>query len=138
MAEPRHHAPGNHAQALFRQLPRGNPSSPLQGAVRYGQCQPRGTVLPTPVRLTRRTLEGGPAAPSNPSLVNLQGQTVTSGRRERHPRHCWYFAAAPVLATPRRTLLQQLRRCRARGDGTPPRLPLYPVRITINDFLEPV
>jgi hypothetical protein len=27
--------------------------------VRYGRCQPRGTVLPTPVRLTRRTLEGG-------------------------------------------------------------------------------
>jgi hypothetical protein len=34
--------------------------------VRYGQCQPRGTVLPTPVRLTRRALEGGPAAPSKP------------------------------------------------------------------------
>jgi hypothetical protein len=81
MAEPRHHAPGNHAPALFHQLPRGNPSLPLRGAVRYGQCQPRGTVLPTPVRLTRRTLEGGPAAPSNPSLMNLQGQTVTSGRR---------------------------------------------------------
>jgi hypothetical protein len=67
MAEPRHHAPGNHAPALFRQLPRGNPSPPLHGAVRYGQCQPRGTVLPTPVRLKRRALEGGPAASSNPS-----------------------------------------------------------------------
>jgi hypothetical protein len=56
--------------------------------VRYGQCQPRGTVLPTPVRLTCRALEGGPAAPSNPSLVNLQGQTMTSGWWERHPRPC--------------------------------------------------
>jgi hypothetical protein len=53
--------------------------------VRYGLCQPRGTVLPTPVRLTRRALEGGPAAPSNPSLVNLQGQTMTSGRRNAIP-----------------------------------------------------
>jgi hypothetical protein len=59
-AEPRHHAPGNHASALFRQLPRGNPSPPLWGTVRYGQCQPRGTVLPTPVRLTRRTLKPFP------------------------------------------------------------------------------
>jgi hypothetical protein len=123
---------------LFRQLPRGNPSPPLQRAVRYGQCQPCGTVLPTPVRLTRRALEGGPAAPSNPFLVNLQGQTVTSGRRECHPRHFWSCAAAPVPAAPRRALLQQLRRCWACGDGTPPRSPLYPVRITVNGFLEPV
>jgi hypothetical protein len=136
--ELRHHAPRNHTPALFRQLPRGNPSPPLQGTVQYGQCQPRGTVLPTPVRLTRRALGGGPAAPSNPSLVNLQGQTMTSGRREHHPRHCWSCAAAPVPAASRRALLQQLRRCWARRDGTPPCLPLYLVRIIINGFLEPV
>jgi hypothetical protein len=58
------------------------------GAVRYGQCQPRGTVLPTPVWLTCCALEGGPAAPSNHSLVNLQGQTMTSGRWEPHPCPC--------------------------------------------------
>jgi hypothetical protein len=56
----------------------------------------------------------------------------------RHPRHCGSCAAAPVPAAPRRALLQQLHRCRAHGDGMPPRLPLYPVRITINGFLEPV
>jgi hypothetical protein len=33
---------------------------------------------------------------------------------------------------PRRALLQQLRRCWARGDGMPPRLPLYPIQITVN------
>jgi hypothetical protein len=82
MAEPCHHAPGNHAPALFRQLPKGNPSPPLWGTMRHGQCQLRGTVPPTPVRLTRRALEGGPATPSNPSLMNLQGQTMTSGRRD--------------------------------------------------------
>jgi hypothetical protein len=102
--------------------------------MRYGQCQPRGTVLPTPVRLTRRALEGGTAAPSNPSLVNLQGQTMTLGRRERHPRHCWSCAAVPAPAVPRRALLQQLRRCWARGDGTPPCLPLHLVRTTVNGF----
>jgi hypothetical protein len=53
--------------------------------VRRGQCQLRDTVPPTPVRLMHRTLEGGPVTPSNPPLVTLQGQTVTSGRRERHP-----------------------------------------------------
>jgi hypothetical protein len=66
---------------------------------------------PLPYRLTRRALEGGPVAPSNSSLVNLQGQTMTSGRRERHPRHCWSCAAVPSPAAPHRALLQQLRRC---------------------------
>jgi hypothetical protein len=56
----------------------------------------------------------------------------------RHPRHCWSYAAAPVPAVPRRALLQQLQHCWARGDGTPQRLPLYPVRTTVNGFLEPI
>jgi hypothetical protein len=66
--------------------------------VRQGQCQLCDTVPPTPVRLTRRTLEGGPVAPSNIFCVLLQDHTVTSGRRDRsslsllalcgHPRHC--------------------------------------------------
>jgi hypothetical protein len=55
-------------------------------------------VPPTPVRLTRRPLEGGPAAPSNVFSVLTQGRAVTSGRRDRsspslstlydHPCHC--------------------------------------------------
>jgi hypothetical protein len=63
----------------------GNPSPPLWGTVRHGQCQLRGTVPPTPVRLTRRALEGGPATPSNHFLVNLQGQAMTLGRRDAIP-----------------------------------------------------
>jgi hypothetical protein len=116
LAEPRHHAPGNHALTLFRQLPRGNPSPPLWGTVRHGQCQLRGTVLPTPVRLARRALEGGPAAPSNPSLVNLQGQTATSGRWERHPRPC---SATPGTATKTPALLST----RGRDAATPATVP---------------
>jgi hypothetical protein len=54
-------------------------------------------VPPTLVRLTRRALEGGPAAPSNPLLVTPQGQIVMSGRRERHPRRCQSCAAIPAL-----------------------------------------
>jgi hypothetical protein len=84
--------------------------------VRYGQCQPRGTVLPTPIRLTRRALEGGLAAPSNPSLVNLQGQTMTSGRRERHPRPC---SATPGTATTTPALLST----RGRDAATPATVP---------------
>jgi hypothetical protein len=66
--------------------------------VRQGWCQLRNTVPPTPVRLTRRALEGGPAAPSNIFYMLIQGHAVTSGRRDRsssslsalcgHPRHC--------------------------------------------------
>jgi hypothetical protein len=106
----RHHAPGNHAPALLRQLPRGNPSPPLWGTVRRGWCQPRDTAPPTPVRLTRRALEGGPATPSNYFLVNLQGQVMTLGRRgaipatvgrvrlplcsQHHAGHCYNHSGA--------------------------------------------
>jgi hypothetical protein len=39
------------------------PSLPLCDAVRHGQQQPRGTVPPTPVRPTRRTLKKGRWSP---------------------------------------------------------------------------
>jgi hypothetical protein len=57
-------------------------------------------VPPTLVRLTHRALEGGPAAPSSPLVVTPQGQIVTSGRRERHPRRCQPCAAIPAPAAP--------------------------------------
>jgi hypothetical protein len=76
----------------------GRPSPPLCSTVRRGPCQLRDTVPPTPIRLTRRALEGGPAAPSNVFPLLTQGHVVTSGRRDRsspslstlcdHPRHC--------------------------------------------------
>jgi hypothetical protein len=82
--------------------------------MRCGRCQPRDTVPPTPVRLTRRALEGGPAEPSNAFPVTTQGYVVTSGRRERsspslsalcgHPRHC---SATPDTATTSPTLLER-------------------------------
>jgi hypothetical protein len=95
---------------LFRQLHRGSPSPPLWGTVRRGRCQLRDTVPPTLVRITRHALEGGPATPSNPLLVTPQGQIVTSGRRERHPRRYQPCAAIPAPTTPLRALLQLLRR----------------------------
>jgi hypothetical protein len=76
----------------------GRPSPPLFNAVRQGRRQLCDTVSPTPVRLTRRALEGGPAAPSNIFYLLIQGHTVTSGQRDRsspslsilcgHPRQC--------------------------------------------------
>jgi hypothetical protein len=78
--------------------PWGRPSPPLCSTVRRGWYQLRDTVSPTPVRLTRRALEGGPAEPSNVFSALTQGHAVTSGRRDRsspslstlcdHPRHC--------------------------------------------------
>jgi hypothetical protein len=90
---------------MFRRLPRESPSLPLWGTARRGRCQLRDTVPPTLVRLT---LEH---APSSPPLVTLQGQAVTSGRRERDPRRCQSCAAIPAPAVPRRALLQLLRHC---------------------------
>jgi hypothetical protein len=67
-------------------------------------------VPPTPVRLTRCTLEGGLAAPSNVFSVLTQGHAVMSGRRDRsspslstlcdHPRHC--CTTPDTVATSRR------------------------------------
>jgi hypothetical protein len=51
----------------------GNPSPPLWGTMRRGRCQSRDAAPPTPVRLTRRDLEGGPTAPSIYFPVTLQG-----------------------------------------------------------------
>jgi hypothetical protein len=66
-----------------------------------------------PSRLTRRALEGGPAAPSNAFSVTIQGHAATSGRRERsflllsalcgHPRH---YSATPGIVTTSPTLLE--------------------------------
>jgi hypothetical protein len=63
----------------------GNPSPPLWGTVRRGRCQPRDAAPPTPVRLTCRSLEGGPAAPSKCFPVTLQGQVMTLGGRGAIP-----------------------------------------------------
>jgi hypothetical protein len=80
-----HHAPGTHAPALLHQLPRGNPSPPQWGTVRHGRCQPRDAAPPTPIWLTCRALEGGPATPSKCFPVTMQGQVVTLGRRGAIP-----------------------------------------------------
>jgi hypothetical protein len=116
----------------------GKPSPPLWGTVRHGQCQLRGTVPPTPVWLMRRSLEGGAGHTLEPLSRESTGSNHDARPAGSHPRHSGSCAAAPVPAAPCRELLQQLHRCRAHGDGTPPRLPLYPVRITVNGFLKPV
>jgi hypothetical protein len=68
------------------------------------RCQLRDTMSPTPVRLIRRALDGGPAAPSNISTCLYR----TTPRRQAsgigHPRRCQPCAAIPVTAAPRRTL----------------------------------
>jgi hypothetical protein len=94
--------------------------------MRRGRCQLRDTVPPTLVRLTRHALEGGPSAPSSPLFVALQGQTVTSGRRECHPHRCQSYAPIPAPAAPCRALLQPLWHCagtRGRDAAMPATVP---------------
>jgi hypothetical protein len=70
----RHHAPEARAPVPPHQLPRREPI-PITvggGTVRRGRCQSRDAVPPAPVRLTRRALEGGPAAPSIGFLVTCR------------------------------------------------------------------
>jgi hypothetical protein len=66
----------------------GNPSLPLWGTVRRGRCQPRDVAPPTPVRLTRRALEGG----AGRTLDSLSRDFTGLGRdvrpAGRHPCHC--------------------------------------------------
>jgi hypothetical protein len=66
----------------------GNPSSPLWGTVRRGRCQSRDAAPPTPVRLTRRALEGG--AGHTLDLLSRDFAGLGQGVRPagRHPCHC--------------------------------------------------
>jgi hypothetical protein len=94
--------------------------------VRRGRRQLRDTLPPTPVRLTRRALEGGPAAPSSPLFVALQGKTVMSGRWEHHPRRCQSCAGhpRPCSATPSTaTTTPALLSTRGRDAATPATVP---------------
>jgi hypothetical protein len=89
--------------------PWGNPSPPLWSAAQRGRCQLRDTVPPTPVRLTRRALEGGRRNPWMlfPWLHRAKPWRQAGG--SGHPRRCQPCAAIPAPTAPRRVLLQQLR-----------------------------
>jgi hypothetical protein len=64
-----------------------------------GQCQPRGTVPPTFVRLTRRALEGGPTEPSNGGECIFYGYTGL--RRDVRPTGTVFsVAVSPVRPSP--------------------------------------
>jgi hypothetical protein len=92
------------------------PSPPLSNTVRRGRCEPRDTVPPTSVRLTRRALEGGPVEPSNAFPVTTQDYAVTSAGGSGLLRRCQPRAAIPATAAPRRVLRRHPRCCwSARG-----------------------
>jgi hypothetical protein len=108
-----------------------------------GDCAIRSVSAPWPCAAYSRTANTpcprrGAGHTLEPLSRDLAGPGHDARLVGRHPRHCWSCTATPVLAAPRRALLQPLRCCEARGEGTPPRLPLYPVRISVNDYLEPV
>jgi hypothetical protein len=116
------------------------PSLPQCDAVRHGQQQLRGTVPPTPVRPTRRTLEKGRRSPRRGDERLLHARTglhrgvrpvgaVTSVAishvrpflpSRRHPGHCI-------------TIPNAVEAC---GDRTPPRRLLCLVQPHVNGTLE--
>jgi hypothetical protein len=116
------------------------PSPPLCDAVRHDQQQPRGTVPPTPVRLTRCTLEKGRRSPRRGDERLLHARTglhrdvrpvgaVTSVAigpvrpsppSRRHPGHCITIPDAVEVC----------------GDRTPPRRLLCLVLPHVNGTLE--
>jgi hypothetical protein len=67
-----------------------------------------------------------PVAPSNPFLVTTQGQTMTPGRRQHHPRRCQPRAVVPATAVPRArtaTTTPTLLSTRGRDAVTPATVP---------------
>jgi hypothetical protein len=84
-----HHAPGARAPVPPHQLPRRDPiPATVEGTVRRGRCQSRDAASPTPVRLTRRALEGGPAAPSIRFSCDPAGLGEGARPVGRHPCYC--------------------------------------------------
>jgi hypothetical protein len=109
------------------------PSQPLCDVVRHDQRQSRGTVPPTPVRPTRRTLERGRLLHAHTGLRRDVGPTgpVTSvalvlcghpRRPQRHPGHCITISYTVG----------------GRGDKTPPRRLLCSLRPPVSRILEPM
>jgi hypothetical protein len=96
---------------------------------------------PTFVRLTRRALEGGPVEPSNGG--ECFSYDYTGLRHDVRPAGTVLsVAVSPVRPSPP---LQHHAGCcddipdvvGVHGDGTSPRLPLYPVRTPVDGTLEP-
>jgi hypothetical protein len=87
---------------------------------------------------TRVKPQPAPAILSQESVhTTLSITHHTRKRPSTGPRTTHGPQTAPVRTTPRRALLQQLRRCEACGNGAPPRLPLHPVRIDVSNPLKP-
>jgi hypothetical protein len=121
--------------------PGGRPSPPLYNTVLRGQCQLRGTVPPTFVRLTRRALKGGTAEPSNGGERFFYNYTGPH-RDVRPPGTVFPVAVSPVWPSP--PLQHHARHCDdipdivgVREDGTSPRPPLCLVRSPVDGTLEP-
>jgi hypothetical protein len=109
--------------------------------MRRGQCQLRGTVPPTFVRLTRRALEGGTAEPSNGGERFFYDYTGL--HRDVRPAGT-VFPVAVSSVRPSPPLQRHAGYCddipnavEAHGDRTSPRPPLYLVRTPVNGTLEP-
>jgi hypothetical protein len=118
------------------------PSPSLCNAVRHGQQQPYGTVPPTPVRPTRRTLERGRRSPRMEDGRLLHA--LTGLRRDAGPTGPVTSVAigpmrpSPSSPTPSRALHHHPQHCGGGGDKTPPRRLLCALWPPVSRTLEPM
>jgi hypothetical protein len=111
-------------------------------AVRHGQRQSRGTVPPTPVRPTRRTLERGRRSPRREDERRLHARTGLR-RDVGLAGPVTSVAIGPVRPSPRsptpsRALHHHPQHCGGQGDKTPPRRLLCAPRPPVSRTLEPM
>jgi hypothetical protein len=104
--------------------------------MRQGRCQLRDTVPPTPVRLTRCTLEGGWRHPRMSFRCSRRATLLRQAGGIGHPHHCQPCATIPATAAPRRTLWRHPDAVGAHGDQTSPQRPLCHIRAPVNGTLE--
>jgi hypothetical protein len=104
--------------------------------VRQGRCQLRDTVPPTPVRLTRRSLEGGRQHPRMSFLCLRRTMPWRQAGGIDHPHRCQPCATILATAAPRRALWRHPDAVGTRGDKTSPQRPLCHVWAPVNGSLE--
>ena len=137
---PRRAVPLTRLGIIFRRCSANSPGEAIPTTVRQGQCQLRDTAPPTLVRPTRRTLERGRRNPRKGDgrllracpgprhdvgpVRRVTSVTVGPARpsppSRRHPGHC---SAIPDAVG-------------VRGDKTPPRPRLCPLRPPVSHTLE--
>jgi hypothetical protein len=139
---PCHDVPGESRPGTVPPTTPVRPSPPLFDAVRHGQRRSRGTVPPTPIWSTRRTLERGRRSPRREDGRLLHARTGL--RRDVGPAGPVTSVAigpvrlSPPSPTPSQALHHHPQHYGGRGDKTLPRRLLCAPRPPVSRTLEPM